>query len=211
MRRVMVMNAKGGSGKTTVATNLASSLAAAGCRVALLDLDPQGSSLAWLEQRSPGRPAIQGLDGARQTARPARGTDYVVIDSPAAVHGRPLGDLVKRAETLLIPVLPSPIDMRAATRFLEELRAINRIARKQVKVALIANRIREHTRIYGELRDFLRRARIPVLTSLRDSQNYVRAAENGVGVLEIHSQRSVTDREQWAPLIKWVMSKRSVP
>jgi len=93
------------------------------------------------------------------------------MDAPAAVHGKDLTALMRKAETIIVPVLPSPIDMRAASDFITELKKNSRVANKQAKIALVANRTREVARIYGELEAFLKKQRIPVLTHLRDSQN----------------------------------------
>lgn len=212
MRQIMVLNSKGGSGKTTIATNLASYYAAHGYDVVLGDLDRQRSSLAWLESRPAGRPPIRGLDATGKGARLPRNADVAIFDAPAAAHGPELGHLMRRADTFIIPVLPSPIDMRAAAEFLEELRANKRIQSREAKFGVIANRAREHTNVYGELDHFLRRtARVPVLTSLRDNMNYVRAAERGLGVFELAPYASTADREQWKPVVRWLNSKRSKP
>lgn len=212
MRHIMVLNAKGGSGKTTLATNLASCFAADGKEVVLADMDPQGSSMAWLQARSAGRPPIKGVAGYKDTVRPGRNTDYVIVDAPAAVHGRDLANLLRRAETIVIPVLPSPIDMRAAAGFLEELKGSARVSSKQAKIALVANRVREYTNIWHELESFLDAFKgVPVLTHLRDSMNYIRAAERGLGIFEMAPHATQIDRDQWAPLLKWIKSKRSQP
>jgi chromosome partitioning protein len=211
MRHVMVLNAKGGSGKTTIAINLASYLATQGFNVGLADFDPQGSSLAWLQQRSPARPAIKGIAAYEKGYRAPRNLDYLIMDAPAAVHGKDLTTLLRKAETIIVPVLPSPIDMRAATNFIDELKKNSRVAHKQAKIALVANRTREVTRIYGELEAFLRKQRIPVLTHLRDSQNYIRAADRGLGIYEMAPSATRPDREQWQPIVRWVKSKRSQP
>jgi chromosome partitioning protein len=212
MRNIMVLNAKGGSGKTTLATNLASYLAVEGHKVALVDLDPQGSASAWLAVRSAARPHIQGLHNDRGTkGKIGRSTDYVIMDAPAAVHGKPLKELLRRAETFIVPVLPSPLDMRAASSFLDEMKKTGRTGRKEAKVALVANRARDYTNIYWQLDEFLNKQKAPFLTMLRDSQNYIRAAEQGLGIFELAPYATAIDREQWEPIIKWIKSKRSQP
>lgn len=211
MRHIMVLNAKGGSGKTTMSTNLASYLSTLGYTVGLADFDPQGSSLAWLADRSAARPSITGIAGYQKGYRVPRNLDYLIMDAPAAVHGKDLTALIRKAETIIIPVLPSPIDMRAAADFIAEIKKNSRVANKQAKIALVANRTREVTRIYGELEAFLKKQRIPVLTHLRDSQNYIRAAEKGLGIFEMAPSATRQDREQWQPIVKWIKSKRSQP
>ena len=210
MRHIMVLNAKGGSGKTTLATNLASYFASQQNNVALVDYDPQASSLAWLNERSSARPPITGIAGYQRNAgRVNRQTDIVILDASAAVHGAELTTLVRKAETILIPVLPSPIDMRAASNFIKEIKSCAPVAQKKAKIALIANRCRSITNISAELEEFLSKQKIPFLTTLRDSQNYVRAADRGLGIFELGPAASAMDREQWQPILKWLKSKRS--
>lgn len=211
MRHIMVLNAKGGSGKTTLATNLAGYLAVSGHKVALADLDPQGSAADWLRSRSAARPRIQGLAHNHSSGKAARDTDYMVMDTQAAVHGKPLKELIRRAETIIVPVLPSPVDMRAAVNFIAEVRKNGRIGRKEAKFALVANRARDFTNIYWALDEFLNKQKAPFLTMLRDSQNYIRAADQGLSIFELAAYVTAIDREQWAPIIKWIKSKRSQP
>jgi len=212
MRHIMVINAKGGSGKTTVATNLASYYATQNKKVALIDYDPQGSSLDWLAERSSAKQPIHGISGFKKKAeKPHRNTDIVIMDAPAALHGAELTRLVRQAKSILVPVLPSPIDMRAATHFIAELQKCAPVSQKKAKVALIANRAREITNIAWELEEFLDKQKIPYLTMLRDNQNYVRAAERGLGIFEMGPAATAVDREQWSPIIKWLKSKRSQP
>jgi chromosome partitioning protein len=211
MRHIMVLNAKGGSGKTTIATNLASYLATRGKTVGIADFDPQGSSMAWLKERPAGRPPIQGYAAWQGNYRPSRNLEYLIMDAPAAVHGKDLNTLLRKAETIIVPVLPSPIDMRAAADFIEELKKNSRVAKKEAKIALVANRTREYTNIYHELEAFLKKLRIPVLTHLRDSQNYIRAAERGIGIFELAPSSTARDCEQWQGITRWLNSKRSQP
>ena len=212
MRSIMVLNSKGGSGKSTVATNIASYYASAGNKVVLVDFDPQASSLEWLAARPSGRSTISGIDGAAGQFRVPRSADYVIYDTPAAVHGAELSAFLRRAQSIIIPVLPSPIDMRAATPFLQKLLDNGRVARKEARVALIANRCREHYNIYHQLDNYLRKVRkVPFISALRETQNYVRAAERGLGVFELPPYAVRKDLDQWDPIIRWLNSKRSLP
>lgn len=206
MQKIMVLNPKGGCGKTTVATNLAGFYALAGKKVALADFDPQGSSVDWLAVRPAERPTIYhvSLDEEKDKLLLPLGMDCVIMDAPAAVHGKELKRHVKRAQILLIPVLPSPIDIRAAARFVEELLLVGRVSRQETRIAVIANRVKEHTLIYHTLQRFLNSLGIPFLTTLRDSQNYIRAAERGLGIGELAPALVAPDVEQWQPILKWL-------
>jgi chromosome partitioning protein len=212
MRHILVMNPKGGCGKSTIATNLASWYATRGQHVALADFDPQRSSLDWLGLRPADAPSISGVpafgDGLRTVPRNA---DVVVIDAPARSHGREVNELVRRAETVLVPVLPSAIDMRAATNFIAELLEVGRVARQQAKIAVVANRIKENTVSFDELDAYLRRLRVPYVATLRDAQNYVRAYGRGLGIFELPPYLAWQDWEHWKPLTDWLDSPASQP
>lgn len=209
----MIMNAKGGCGKTTLATNLACWFADQDGKVALADFDPQGSSLDWLEARNDydGVPGIQGIDASREAVKPARGTEYLIIDVPAGIHGAEINKMLKQVETLIIPVLPSPIDMRAAKRFLGELLESGRVSKKQTRIALVANRVRENSVAFHTLEDFLNEQKIPVLSHLRESTNYLKCAETGLSIFELAPSAVEKDLPQWDPIIDWLDSRKSLP
>ena len=213
MRTIMVMNAKGGCGKTTMATNLACWFADIDGRVALADYDPQGSSLDWLEARKDyeGIPDIQAIDATREPVKPARGTDYLIIDVPAGIHGPEINQMLKKVESLIIPVLPSAIDMRAVKRFLTELLESGRVSKKQTRIALVANRVRESSVAFQELQEFLEKQKIPVLTALRESTNYLKCAETGLSIFELPQSQVGRDLKQWDAIIDWLDSKKSLP
>ncbi len=212
MRRIMVMNAKGGCGKSTLATNIAAYFAHEGYSVALADFDPQRSSLDWLERRPDSRPAISPVAGYEQGLRHApRSADFVVIDAPARSHGPELTDLVRHAETIVVPILPSTIDIQATKNFLKELQSVGKIERKEAKFGVVANRFREYTLIWAELDDYLAATRVPYLAALREAQNYVRAYTRGLGIHELPEYLAWPDWEQWEPLVKWLESVRSQP
>lgn len=233
MRRIMILNAKGGAGKTMLATNLASYLTTHHKSVALMDLDPQGSSLAWLAARPEDRRPIHGINGLDWPARAPRHTDFLIIDTPAAVYGKDLTALVRRAETILIPVQPSATDMRAAAKFIDELLNVGKISRKEVKLALVANRMREAGRAAGfmerllrtvhvpfatqsteineTLENFLKGMKIPLIAEIHDSENYLLADGQGLGIFELKGSDPERDIETWRPLIQWLESRRSIP
>lgn len=212
MRHVMVLNAKGGCGKSTISTNVAVFFARNGHQVSIADYDPQRSSLDWLAQRPTDLPKITGIPAFDEGLRNVpRSTDVLIIDAPARVHGTELNELVRRAETIIVPVLPSSIDMKACAHFMAELLDIGKVSRKQARLGLVANRVREHTLIYEELDQYLSKLKIPYLGCLREAQNYVRAYARGMGVLELPEYLASTDWEQWAPIGEWLDSKRSQP
>jgi len=218
MRTILVLNAKGGCGKTTIATNLAGYYASKDYKVALADYDPQGSSTDWLEARSEDRPRIRGLVmWGEEAPRTPPGTDYLIMDAPSRTHEDLLVPLVRRAQTIIMPVLPSPLDIRAAERFLGELAELRRVLDSKVKLAVVANRVRDNTRAAGALEDYLAALRLPsgrkmpFLTVLRSSQNYIRAAARGLSIFEFAPFATMQDREEWAPMTRWLNSPASVP
>jgi chromosome partitioning protein len=163
----------------------------------------------WLKVRSSQWPKIKGINATKEVVRFDKDIEIVIMDAPARVEGRELANLVKRAETIIIPVLPSPIDIRAAAQFIKELLTSGRVSRNETKVVVIANRVRENTLSYHALNAFLKSLKIPFVTTLRDTQNYIHAEDKGVGIFEMAPSKVWQDLEQWDPLIKWLRSKRS--
>ena len=212
MRHIMVLNSKGGCGKSTLATNIAAYFANEGAGVALADYDPQRSSLDWLDRRPDTQPEIVGLEAFKDGFKHApRNADYIVIDAPARSHGKELNNLVKHAETIVVPVLPSTIDMQATTVFLDELKHVGKVERKQAKIATVANRVRDNTLIWDDLDEYLTKTRVPYVAALREAQNYVRAYTRGLGIFELPEYLAWPDWDEWEPLTSWLRSKLSQP
>jgi chromosome partitioning protein len=210
MRSILVTNAKGGCGKSTIATNLAAYYASEGFETTLADFDPQESALGWLEERPEDYALIHGVKGYDGGLRNVpRNTQYLIIDAPARSHGKELTELVKRAESIIVPVLPSPIDIKAAQNFVAELMQTHKVADKKAKVAVVANRVRENTLIFEELDEYLSKLKAPYIASLREAQNYIRAYQRGLGVHELPPYLAWPDWEQWDYLLDWLDSKRS--
>ena len=211
MRKIMVLNAKGGSGKTTIATNLASYYASKNLTVVLADFDPQKSSLDWLAVRSPSKMPILAYDGVRKRGASQSAADVCIMDTPAALHGRDLHNMIRRAETIVVPVIPSALDMRAVSEFCNEIRSAPAITGKRAKVAVVGNRVRVQTKVAWQLDEFLLSLRFSFPTHLRDSMNYVRAAEKGLGIFEMSRYATRIERDDWIPLLRWLGSQRSMP
>jgi chromosome partitioning protein len=217
MRSILVINPKGGSGKTTLATNIAVYYAMRGSRTALLDMDPQGSATDWLAERPDSKPHIDGIYAADGSTRIPRGTEVLIMDAPAGAQGRDLTELLRRAQTAVVPVVPSPIDMRALARFYDDLVRLTRVVNSQIRIATVANRVREASPNRVLLEEYLRKLKLPdgrklpFTTVLRNSQAYVRAADRGLGVFELAPSLVAHELELWQPLLRWLNSKRSLP
>lgn len=213
IQRILVTNAKGGCGKTTITTNIASHYAQRGLNVRLFDHDNQGSSLAWINRRPDTLNQIHGVDASKNhdhrltrswQLRVPPETDVAIIDTPAGVDISELAVLFQTNDSVLIPVLPSPIDIHATAHFIKELLTTGKARKKMIRLAVVANRVRKNTIMYHSLERFLFSLNIPFISSLRDTQLYTQAIELGVGVQEIKSPRSKVDKEQWAPIVRWL-------
>lgn len=212
-RRILVINAKGGCGKTTLATNLASYYAVQQRPAALFDYDPQGSSMQWLASRDESSFPIHGVAAFRKPTsgmtrtwqmRLPEETERVILDAPAGVSGMPMIDLVREVDTIIIPVLPSPIDIHAASHFIKDLLLVAKVRSRSIRVGVAANRVRKNTTVYQSLRRFLESLNIPFVAYLRDTQNYVKSAEEGMGIHELHAHLIHKDKAQWKKLIAWI-------
>ncbi|WP_414041899.1 AAA family ATPase [Acidithiobacillus sp. M4-SHS-6] len=203
MIRTLVLNSKGGAGKTTVATNLASLLALHGS-VLLADLDPQQSSLYWSLRRSPRLPRLQVLADAERDFRDYPCCDYVVMDAPAGLKKKRLEDMLGEVEVLLVPIGPSVFDLDASRLFLKKLEEIKRYRKGKVRMGVIANRVDARTRGAQHLQSVLAEWNLPVVATLRDSQMYVRAAQSGAGIADLRSAENRRELPQWARILQFV-------
>lgn len=216
MQRIIVLNPKGGSGKTTLATNLAASFAASGQRPALMDLDPQASSMRWLSKRPEGREPVYGIAGFERSAgvtrswqlRVPQDCDPLIIDTPAALESQGFAEITRGADVILVPVMPSDIDIHAAAKSIADLLLVAKIKRSDERIGIIANRVRANTRVSQALMRFLRSLDIPLVATLRDTQNYVRSAESGLGIYEMPRWQVRQDLDEWQELLTWLDGRR---
>jgi chromosome partitioning protein len=218
VQKIVVLNSKGGSGKSTIATNLAAYYAWKGRNVALMDYDPQGSSMRWLKLRPADLPSIHGIAAYEKkmgvtrafALRTPPGTDRVIVDTPAAVTSLQMPELTQDAHAIVVPVMPSEIDIHAASRCIADLLLVGRVHRSERRLVIIANRARRYTKAFGSLMRFLDSLRIPVAAVLRDSQAYVRSAECGMGIHEMKGALLQEDLDSWRPLVEWLEKTRAV-
>jgi chromosome partitioning protein len=214
MLRIIVLNPKGGSGKTTLAINLASWYAVHDHKVVLMDHDVQGSSTRWFRKRGPTLHRIEGIAAHERDSRMTRafrlrippGTTRVIVDTPAAIPTQELIDYTRDADKIIVPVLPSDIDVHACTRVISDLLLVAKVKRSENRIGVVANRVRRNTLVYQSLQRFLATLNVPVVATLRDSQHYVRSAELGIGIHEMRPYLVADDLAQWQPLMDWIES-----
>lgn len=219
MQKIIVLNPKGGSGKTTLATNLASYYAARGQKTTLIDHDSQGSSTYWVGKRREEQAPITCISAYKKVAGVTRSwamrtepdVEKIIVDTPAALDITEFSTELKKADAILIPVLPSEIDIRAVADCVANLLLRAKVRGREERIGVIANRAKLNTRVYKKLVNFLESLSIPFITTLRDSQNYVRCAEEGAGLFELpHETRLDPDLQGWQAIIDWVDSRPPV-
>lgn len=200
---VVVANPKGGVGKSTLSTNVAGYFAAKGHAVMLGDADKQQSSGLWLGLRpAAARPIRTWEIGVDDIAKPPKGTTHVVIDTPAGLHGRRFKDIVKQADKVLVPLQPSVFDMFATRTFLDELAESRHASR--AKVGIVGMRLDPRTIAADKFREFVEQTGLPLVGYLRDTQNYIHLAAQGLTVFDVVPSRVERDLSLWQPLCNWL-------
>lgn len=210
MLKVLVASSKGGCGKTTLVTELASHWAQDGKHTVIIDADRQGSSFRWAARRPDNVPGVLAIEGGRKALdRVPADAQRVLIDTPAGTGERELEPYVEQADLVLVPVLPSSFDLDATLPFLELLHGIGRIKRGKLPVALVGNRLKPWTNASQEALAYLSaNAPFPVVAQLRDSQAYVLLAALGKGIFDYASENVRSHQEDWKPLLRWIKRQR---
>lgn len=217
MNTTLVINSKGGVGKTTITTNLGSYFAVNNVKTAILDYDPQESSLHWLRQRPPEAPPIHGASGGSGPAAGLRSharyvpadTQQLILDAPAGPSKLLLQELLAKTDSILIPVAPSAIDIQATANFIKDLLLVGGIRHRDIRVAIVANRVRSSTAVYEPLERFVRSLNLSFLTRILDSEVYIDAAETGRGIFELDTGESAAQRQEFMPVVRWVIGEQS--
>ena len=202
---ILVANPKGGSGKSTLSTNLAGLYAAQGTRIMLGDVDRQQSSLAWLACRDAALPAISGWKVTPgEPARPPKGTQVIILDSAAGLHGKKLAALVAQVDRVIVPIQPSPFDIWASRDFFEVLLQEKAVRKQKAFVGVVGMRIDPRTKSARDLQQFLDGLDVPVIGHVRSSQLYVQAAAQGMTLFDLPLSRTQREREAWQSIIAWL-------
>lgn len=212
LNKIVILNPKGGCGKTTMATNLASYYARRGPVPAVMDCDPQGSTMSWIERRPVSSPVIHGIAAYKRSMQATRSwqlrvpneTTNLIVDSPASLTHEDLREVTRDACSILVPVLPSSIDIHAASRCIADLLLVAKIDRRDRKLAVVANRTRKNTKSFEKLMRFLDSLGIPIIAVMRDSQNFVHAAEKGIGICELPPHKVRKDIDQLEKVVAWL-------
>jgi chromosome partitioning protein len=218
-KSIVIANSKGGCGKTTLATNLAAYFANSGRATALVDHDPQASASHWLKLRPEKAAAIVGIaaytqPGAQETRsfrnRLPRNIQRVIIDTPAALSGTLLYHHISAADLVVVPIVPSAIDINAAEKFIHEIQLSGFLREEGKQILVVANRVRQNTVMFKRLNEYLQELGLPRATYTRDSQLYTRSAELGLGVCDLSGSRAARERDHWVRIGSWIENRFAI-
>lgn len=204
MQAILVVNSKGGCGKTTIATNLASAYAVGGLRVALADADTQQSSLQWCTRRSSDKAPIRALNWTKQTAKVPKSIDRLVIDAPAGLSVARFKTLLKMADAVVLPVLSSAFDKAATRGFIERIEAVKSIRKSRKPIGVVANAVRPRGLAHKNLIAFLNDIGYPPVAQIRYRAIYPDVAELGQGVFDRGDKSARDIQSDWTPLITFI-------
>jgi chromosome partitioning protein len=201
MLRVLVTNAKGGCGKTTIATNLAAAFAVGGFATGLAEVDRQKSSLSWLGLRDGRAKPIVPLDWRKDAGAIPDGIERLIIDAPANLKMRHVDELIRGADLIVVPVLASIFDEGSTERFLMKLDELKPIRKGRKSIALVANRLRPRSKATQRLETFLERLGQPIAARLSDRAIYGELAVQGLGIFDVEGHLARPVRDEWRPLL----------
>ena len=184
---IALLNQKGGAGKTTVATNLACWLHQQGHKVALVDLDPQGSATEWSETRESDDvfPVLgMGKQVARDLPRVTGGYEYVVLDGAPQISDL-ITPAIKISDLVLIPCQPSPFDIYACEDLVDLIHARQDVTDGKPKAAFVVSRAIKNTHLGREVREALTSYDLPIFDALTTSRVAYGDCAKGGSVMDL--------------------------
>jgi chromosome partitioning protein len=195
---ITLANQKGGTGKTTLATNLAGCFARAGRRVVIADSDPQGSAMLWQATRPQALPRVpvsavaQTPERLRLHLRALAGYDIVLLDTGGRIAPG-VRQAVALADFVLVPTLPSVPDVRSTEAFYRQVLA--EIARtRPLAGGIVLNGMQPWTRLSREAEDYIRGTDLPVFGAVvRQYQSFREAFGRGLTVAELGESNAARD------------------
>ncbi len=140
--------------------------------------------------------------------RVPQGCDTLIVDTPAAFDSQRLPEITRGADAILVPVMPSDIDIHAAAKCISDLLLVAKVRRSENRIGIIANRVRSNTLISQSLLRFLTSLDIPLVTTLRDTQNYIHATQAGNGISDMPEWQVRKDLDDWRQLEHWLTDRR---
>lgn len=213
MLRITIMNPKGGSGKSMLATNIAAQFAELGESTTLIDYDPQNSSLHWLKKRDESLTTIHGINACETSSTYTKSwlmrippeTTRVIVDTPARINGNEIAEFISKTDIIIIPIVASEADIHASAKFVSDLLLNYKIRNSDVNICVVASRIRQRTKILKKLEAFLGHIKFPLVAKITDTQKYVQAFEIGSGMHEMHAPTAIEkELGEWDALLEWI-------
>lgn len=214
MTVIAILNPKGRSGKTTLATNLARALHNREQGVLLVDTDPQGSARDWHAVTNTNPLDLVGLDrpnNLKTVDSMAGAYDYLIIDGAAKLETM-LAATIKVSDLILIPVQPSPYDIWATGDLVEVVRARQEIMEGRPKAAFIITRKISGTKLGSDVRAALAEYELPVLEAETvQRQVYPRSAAAGLTVFDENDAKAREEIERMIDEIMHMLEKGTGP
>ena len=211
MKVIAVLNQKGGSGKTTIATHLARGLQLQGHSVLLVDSDQQGSARDWRAVDEDNPVPVIGLDRPTldKDLKNVSDKEFVVIDGSPQATNLALS-AIKSADFVLIPVQPSPYDVWATSDLVDLVQQRIEMTDGKLKAAFVVSRAIQNTNIGKEVAAVLQDYNLPVLDArIVQRVSYPNSASVGKTVFETESAKSnaVTEITQLVNEVKTFFDK----
>lgn len=179
-----------------------------------MDEDTQASATDWAEQRPSDLPNVTLVRTHRRASmyqtkvwqnRLPDDTDRIIIDAASISNERNLDEHFRQSDLVIVPILPSSIDIRAGSKFIAELLTHKAYRVHPLPIGVVANRVHRNTSAHAQLMRFLECLDVPTVATFSDNPIYTKAAEEGTGVLDLgDSKAAKREQAEWLQLVRWI-------